>query len=76
VMAVDIAEINGAIRSGTPHPLFDVHLSGQTLRNRFLPTRDGQRFLAIVPLESKAASSFSVIVNWPSLLNNERLVAR
>ena len=68
IMAVDIADRNGAMQAGIPHPLFDVRLPAGTLRNRFAATRDGKKFLAIVPPEQKAANSFTVIVNWPSLL--------
>jgi len=59
LMAVDIADSNGAIRAGIPHPLSDVRLPGGTLRNRFVPSRDGKKFLAIVPPEQKAANSFT-----------------
>jgi hypothetical protein len=68
MMAVDIADRNGAIRAGVPHPLSDVRLPGGILRNRFVAAPDGKQFLAIVPPEQKAASSFTVIVNWPSLV--------
>ena len=67
-MAVDSAAGTGAIRASVPHPLFDVRLPNASLRNRFLVTRDGKKFLAIGPPEQKAANSFTVIVNWPSLL--------
>ena len=69
VMAVEIGEGNGSIRPDAPRFLFDVRLPDGAVRNRFVPTRDGQRFLAIVPLERKAENSFTVIVNWPSLVN-------
>jgi hypothetical protein len=68
IMAVEFAVKNGAIEAGIPHPLFEVRLPGGPLRNRFVVTRDGKKFLAIVPPEQKAANSFTVIVNWPSLL--------
>ncbi len=68
VMAVDIGVKNGAIEAGISHPLFEVRLPNAPLRNRWTVTRDGKKFLAIVPPEQKAANSFTVIVNWPSLL--------
>ena len=68
MMAVDIAVRNGAIQAGIPHALFEVRLPAGTMRNRDVGTRDGKKFLAIVPSEQRAANSFTVIVNWPSLL--------
>jgi Tol biopolymer transport system component len=66
IMAVDISEKDGAIVHGKPHPLFEMRL-GRGGRNRWTVTRDGKRFLAIVPLQ-KSATALNVIVNWPSLL--------
>jgi hypothetical protein len=37
-------------------------------RNRWVVTPDGKKFLAIVPLEQKPATTLNVILNWPSLL--------
>jgi Tol biopolymer transport system component len=67
IMAVDIVEKDGAIVHGTPHVLFETRLTSGG-RNRWVVTPDGKRFLAIVPPEEKAATTFNVIVNWPSLL--------
>jgi len=67
IMAVDIAEKNGAIVPGIPHALFEVRLSPSG-RNRWVVSADGKRFLAIVPVERKPATGMNVIVNWPSLL--------
>jgi hypothetical protein len=71
IMAVDIAAGNGAIRAGIPHPLFEARLHVGPARNRFVVTRDGNRFLAIVPSEQKPVNSFTMIVNWPSLLKKQ-----
>jgi hypothetical protein len=68
---VDIAAANGAIRAGIPHPLFETRLPVGPARNRFVVTRDGNRFLAIVPTEQKPVNNFTVIVNWPSLLKKQ-----
>ena len=71
IMAVDIAVKNGAIQAGVPHTLFEVRLPPGNQRNRWVVTRDGQKFLAIVPSEQKPVNSFTVIVNWPSLLKKQ-----
>jgi hypothetical protein len=41
-------------------------------RNRFVVSRDGQRFLAIVPAEARddSATPFVVILNWQRLLED------
>ncbi len=65
---MDIAGGPGAIQAGIPHPLFELRLPLGTLRNRLVVTGDGKKFLAIAPAEQKIDNSFTVIVNWPSLL--------
>ncbi|MGO9258138.1 MAG: protein kinase domain-containing protein [Bryobacteraceae bacterium] len=67
IMAVDIAEKNGAIVAGIPHALFAVRVGTQG-RNRWLVTPDGKKFLVVEPPEPKAVTGFTVILNWPSLL--------
>jgi hypothetical protein len=68
IMAVDIAVKGGAIGPGIPRPLFEVIMPAGPWRNRWLVTRDGKKFLVVLPPEQKPINSFSVIVNWPSLL--------
>jgi hypothetical protein len=67
-MAVDIAVKNQAIAAGIPQPLFELNLPLNLPRNRWVVTRDGKKFLAIVPSEQKPVNSFTVILNWPSLV--------
>jgi len=71
IMAVDIASANGSIQAGLPHVLFEVRLPLGSLRNRFVATRDGKKFLAIVPPEQKSVNNFTVILNWPSLVKKQ-----
>jgi Tol biopolymer transport system component len=40
-------------------------------RNGWVVTRDGKKFLAIVPVEQKPATTLNVILNWPSLLRRQ-----
>jgi dipeptidyl aminopeptidase/acylaminoacyl peptidase len=68
IMAVEIAVKDRALHAGIPHLLFDVALEDQNVRNRFAVTRDGMKFLAVVRVNEKPVNSFTVIVNWPSLL--------
>jgi len=70
VMAVDIEAKNDAILAGRPHPLFETRLPTGG-RNRWVVTRDGKKFLAVVPIEQKPATTLNVILNWPSLLRKQ-----
>jgi Tol biopolymer transport system component len=67
IMAVDIEARKGALVAGLPHPLFETRLVAGG-RNRWAVIPDGKKFLAIVPVEQKPATTVKVIVNWPSLL--------
>src|SRR5262249_17999711 len=67
IMALDIEEQDSGIIKGTPHRLFEVRLAGGG-RNRWVAPADGQKFLAVVPVEPKPPTTLNVILNWPSLL--------
>jgi hypothetical protein len=47
--------------AGLPKPLSGRILSG---RNRFVVSRDGQRFLVVAPPENQMNSDIHVMVNW------------
>ncbi len=67
IMAVDIALTGEGIQAGIPHALFSVPMTLDG-RNGFVVTRDGKRFMVIVPQKQKGAASLSLIFNWPALL--------
>ena len=67
IMAVDIAEEKGAIVAGIPHKLFSARV-GSLARNRWLAAPDGKKFLVVQLPETKPVTSFTVVVNWPSLV--------
>ncbi len=68
VMAVDV-ETDTEFRPGTPKPLFRVPLIGAAITWGWDVSPDGKRFLLAVPVEdSLRSSSFTVILNWTSLL--------
>jgi hypothetical protein len=71
MMAVSIRITGDRFEAGEPQALFELRLSSTLLRNRWVVTRDGQRFLAAVPEEDPKVRSFNVIVNWPSLVENK-----
>ena len=68
MMAVDIATTGPVLRAGIPRVLFEAAMQDTGARNRWAVTRDGQKFLAVVPVTGNPVHGFRVIVNWPSLL--------
>jgi Tol biopolymer transport system component/predicted Ser/Thr protein kinase len=71
VNAVMAADVSAQGSPGPPHQLFPVQLVTMG-RNRFVVTRDGQRFLAVTPEEPRdpATTPFVVILNWQRLLED------
>ena len=72
LMAVEVKTEGGAFRAGIPKPLFETRLPPQR-RNRYVVSRDGQRFLVNTPLEQTAAFPFHVLVNWSPGLEKVKL---
>jgi Tol biopolymer transport system component len=68
IMAVDVGEKAGAIVHGTPHVLFEARIPRGQGRSLWLVSRDGQRFLLVVPVGNQPATRIEVVLNWPSLL--------
>jgi Tol biopolymer transport system component len=68
MMAVDVASKEGRIQAGIPHALFDFRLDQVEIRNHFAVSRNGQKFLAVVPRAPTAGNILTVILNWQSLL--------
>ena len=68
IMAADVS-VRGA--PGPLHQLFPIRLTAAG-RNRFVVTKDGQRFLAITPAEARDPDTtpFVVILNWQRLLDD------
>jgi Tol biopolymer transport system component len=63
LMAVDVKADGGSFEAGIPKPLFEARLPTAIRRNRYVVTRDGQRFLMATPTEVGAAP-IHVLVNW------------
>jgi Tol biopolymer transport system component len=57
---------------GSPKKLFSIEFATTAGRNRYVASRDGQRFLVITPEPAKdpATIPFVVILNWPRLLED------
>jgi Tol biopolymer transport system component len=71
MMAVPMRAAGAMLEPGLPMRLFEVRLPSTMLRNRWVVTKDGQKFLALLALEEKKPSHFNVVVNWPSLLERK-----
>ena len=52
-----------------PRPLFKTPIPPNPQVEQYAPHPDGKRFLFAVPAEQSSLSSFTVILNWTSLLN-------
>jgi hypothetical protein len=64
LMAVDLKAGRSTVEPGVPRPLFVAPVDPQQMRrNRYVVTKDGQRFLLITPL-AQMARSLNVVVNW------------
>ena len=52
-----------------PHKLFDAPLGPpEATRNRYVVTRDGQRFLCVVPSRTGRVGATTIVLNWPDRL--------
>jgi hypothetical protein len=69
--AIIAADVTAPAPPGPPRRLFPVKITASG-RNRFVPSKDGQRFLVITPAEARDADTmpFVVILNWPRLLEH------
>jgi hypothetical protein len=54
--------------AGTPRELFDVRLQPLIIRNRWLATPDGERFLFLQPEGSSRSLPMTVVLNWAEAL--------
>jgi Tol biopolymer transport system component len=63
LMAVDVTT-GATFEAGVPKALFGVHLENGLARNRFLPSRDGQRFLLVATPARESMTPTTVVLNW------------
>ncbi|HQR36565.1 MAG TPA: protein kinase [Blastocatellia bacterium] len=63
LMAVEVKSGSNAFETGVPKLLFETPFINIG-RNRYVVTRDGQRFLVITRLEDTAGAPINVVVNW------------
>lgn len=71
LMAVEINISGSSITAGTPKPLFSVNLEADEKRNRYLVTKDGQRFLVVLRADTAVETTIAVQTNWQAALGNK-----
>ena len=68
LMAVDFRTSGARLVPGVPHQLFEAPLF-TTGRNQFVPSGDGERFLAVLRLRQMSSPTITVELNWMSRLS-------
>ena len=63
LMAVEI-RAGDTLEAGIPRPLFLGRVHIGNARNKFLPAKDGQRFLFVAPLGRESMTPTTVVLNW------------
>ena len=63
VMAVPVTT-GAAFEAGTPTALFPTHLDTGLARNRFMPARDGGRFVLVATPARESMAPTTVVLNW------------
>jgi Tol biopolymer transport system component len=70
--AVSIKAAGAGFEIGLPVKLFQRRMAhGNYERNSWTVTRDGQRFLLVVPLEDNSARNIQVVLNWAAGLKKQ-----
>ena len=69
LVAVDVKIGGVSFEAGSPKPLFEVRLAPLARRNRYVASRDGQRFLTVAPPEGGTVP-ITVVLNWTAGLPN------
>ena len=69
VVAVPV-QTGATFTAGTPAPLFQTRFATSTVRGRYRPAPDGQRFLVLGPLARETEQPAAVVLNWTSALHH------
>jgi hypothetical protein len=68
LMSVRVQTDDKSFTAGSASPLFSANIQKEERRNRYLVTRDGQRFLVIARPHVAADSTIGVRVDWLAAL--------
>jgi hypothetical protein len=69
LIAVDVNTESGGFNRSTPRILFDAPFANP-LRNAYLVTTDGQKFLINARIETKDTLPMTIVLNWPAALKH------
>jgi serine/threonine protein kinase/Tol biopolymer transport system component len=65
LMTVDVRAVGATFQAGVPRALFEANLDPRAnVRNRYVVSPDGQRFLIIAPAEQAGPTPLTVVLNW------------
>jgi eukaryotic-like serine/threonine-protein kinase len=64
LMAAEVKTGGGVFKAGVPRLLFETQFVTPILRNRYVVTGDGNRFLVIARVEDTTPTLINVVVNW------------
>jgi Tol biopolymer transport system component len=67
MMAADVT-LGNTVQAAVPHALFPTTLLKTQDKHTYTVTKDGKRFLLVVPEQHQAATPITVVLNWPSLV--------
>jgi serine/threonine protein kinase/Tol biopolymer transport system component len=67
LMAVPV-QTGTTFTAGVPAALFETRFANVTVRARYRPAPDGQRFLVLAPMAREAEQPAAVVLNWTSAL--------
>jgi eukaryotic-like serine/threonine-protein kinase len=61
-------QTDGSFSAGVPQPLFTATVQPGPRRNKFIVTRDGQKFLLLSPVGREQVAPMTVVLHWPAAL--------
>ncbi|MGH9937755.1 MAG: hypothetical protein ACREAM_16030, partial [Blastocatellia bacterium] len=68
LMAVEVNTDGASFSAGAPKPLFSMNIEAEMRRNRYIATKDGQRFLGVLRAATAIETTISVQINWLAAL--------
>jgi hypothetical protein len=69
IFVVEVSTAGQQFQAGIPKELFEIRLSPEVRRNRYLVSKDGQRFLVNAFVDQGELPTVRVVLNWAELLN-------
>jgi eukaryotic-like serine/threonine-protein kinase len=68
LMAVEVNTDGSSFSAGLPKTLFSVNIEAEQRRNRYIATKDGQRFLVVLRAPTAVETTLAVQSNWLAVL--------